>query len=281
MTGNPTPKTWFVDGHAHLYPWFSRDRAFNLAQANFERICRTAPIPIDTPKVLALADPADFDSGSDLMALTQENGVSEWRVRPSRDGTGFVAARKRDGATLFLVLGSQVRTAEGLEVLSLASLEVFQDGKPLEECVAEVRRRTGFAVLPWGVGKWTFSRGHRVEILLKQEGGPGLLVGDNSGRLDRIRRPRLLHLAEDLGIPVLPGSDPLPLAGQERKLGQYGFLLQGGFDPDAPGDSLRNALKNLRSQPRSIGHRDGLVPFLLSQVRMQVRRLETRAGRDP
>ncbi|MDP2988947.1 MAG: hypothetical protein Q8O57_00070, partial [Kiritimatiellota bacterium] len=41
---------------------------------------------------------------------------------------------------------------------------------------------------------------------------------------------------------VIPGSDPLPLAGEERYAGTYGFIYQGAFDASRPAASIRQIL---------------------------------------
>lgn len=272
-----------MDGHAHIHPWMDRDRALDFAFANFLQCCRTAGLDPASPKVLALADPVDGKGleVSEAGAANSSSARSGWTLQGCEDGTGVRARRRGDGATLFLVRGRQVRATGGLEVLALATREEFRTGGPLAETVAEIQQVVGFAVIPWGFGKWLGRRGRLVREILGVRAGEGVLVGDNAGRLARTPSPGIFRLARKLGIPILPGSDPLPLPGQERKLGSYGFTLSGGFDPLAPGTSLREALTHLGRQPGTVGERDGLVPFLLSQGRMQGRKLTRRLGGSP
>ncbi len=95
------------------------------------------------------------------------------------------------------------------------------------------------------------------------------MLGDNSGRPALSVVPRLFKLAARLGIPILPGSDPLPFPGEERKIGRYGLVLRRGFDPTAPGESLKACLTGSTSQPTVYGGRERILPFLLLQARMQ------------
>jgi hypothetical protein len=188
----------------------------------------------------------------------------------------FRAIRPSDEAELFLVLGRQVRAQCGLEVLAPATTSIrIPDGLPFPETFERIRQEVGYAILPWGVGKWTFERGRKVAEALRRDGEGVTLMGDNAGRPPYLPRPGLFRLAERSGIPILPGSDPLPIPGEERKLGSFGFVLRGEFDPEAPGASLRAALLNLDSPPRRVGRREGLAPFLRSQFRLQSRRFRS------
>ena len=68
LTPNIGTHPWIVDGHGHLHPWMSRDRAFHLAHANFRQVCQREGLPGDTPKVIALVDPTGHDSRTMLEA---------------------------------------------------------------------------------------------------------------------------------------------------------------------------------------------------------------------
>jgi len=52
----------------------------------------------------------------------------------------------------------------------------------------------------------------------------------------------LLALGRRRGFKVLAGSDPLPLAGEERRIGRYGVRVRAEFDPEAPAESVRRML---------------------------------------
>ena len=101
---------------------------------------------------------------------------------------------------------------------------------------------------------------------------PGLCLGDNAGRLELAGRPRLFQEAEARGIPVLPGSDPLPLPAQGDRAGSYGFLLPEGFDERRPAESLRQTLRALDRPPRTYGRRRDLAAFCQEQLALRLHR---------
>lgn len=279
----PTP--WVIDGHAHFYPWMNGDLALDAAHSNFSRIRRRSGLPLDGPDVLALVDPSWQRSAGGLDVLGDPRTTSRWLARTCEDGISLKMTRKADGAMLFIVSGRQVRANCGLEVLAFATTEPFADGMPFSESVAQMLQCVGFAILPWGFGKWLGYRGQKAVDALRSAPESRLFVGDNSGRPFPYPTPPLFRLCRRLGVPILPGSDPLPFRGQERKLGRYGFLLTGGFDPDAPGHALRDSLNRLSTQPRIVGTREGLVSFLLSQgIQLSSRifsKLKGRSSRIP
>jgi len=157
-------------------------------------------------------------------------------------------------------------------VLALATLEEFPDGLPFHDALARVRWSGALTVVPWGFGKWWFYRGALVESVVCRSERPGICLGDNAGRPDFGGRPRLFREAEARGIPVLPGSDPLPLPEQADRAGSYGFLLTEGFDEQHPAQSLRRTLLALEQQPRTFGRRRDLTGFCRDQFALRLGR---------
>jgi hypothetical protein len=137
--------------------------------------------------------------------------------------------------------------------------------------VAAVRAEGGFAVLPWGFGKWTGRRGRVVADYLRGA-DRRVALGDNGGRLGLAPRPRLFDDAVRAGRVVLPGSDPLPFASQTTNAGRYGCVLEGDLDAAAPARDLIDLLVRLETQPCTYGRLESLSGFLGSQLRMQWRK---------
>ncbi len=122
-------------------------------------------------------------------------------------------------------------------------------------------------VIPWGFGKWWLYRGALVEAALGRVTGPGIFLGDSAGRPQSGVRPRLFREADERGIPVLAGSDPLPLPEHAARAGSYGFLLQGGIDPGQPAQSLKQATSELRT----FGRRVSLAGCYREQLALRLR----------
>lgn len=182
-----------------------------------------------------------------------------------------MARRSPGGERLLVVAGRQVRTREGLEMLGLATTEEFPDGLSFEDALARVRWSGAVPVLPWGFGKWWFYRGGLIEALLRRPEPKWIFLGDNGGRPAVGGTPRLLREARRRGIPVLPGSDPLPLAGHEARAGSYGFLVREGVDEQQPAAALRQWLRGLAVQPPTFGGCQRLTQFCRDQIHLRLR----------
>lgn len=266
--------TWLVDGHVHIHPVFDRRRFFDAAFANFAAAARTLGLPAGTPGVLMLTESSGTDAFGELLSAVGGEIAPGWRVSATAepvsvqltpDGIGWV----------YVVAGRQIVTADRLEVLALATVETVPDGLPLAETVARVREVGGLPVVPWGFGKWTGSRGRLLADFLHHPSGWGVLLGDNGGRLDIGPVPPLLRAAQSRGIPVVPGSDPLPFTSHTERAGGYGFVLTAEADSHRPADTVVQYLLSRKDQPCRFGRLTRLPAFLLSQLRMQLR------GRSP
>ena len=274
----PLPASLLIDAHVHFHACFDRDAFLDSAAHNFAQGAAELGITRAVTGCLMLAERAG--ERWFLRWQRREDGVKfgAWDFEPTAEPSALIAHRRGDGERLLIVAGRQVRCREGLEVLGLATQEEFPDGLPFNDALARVRWSGALPVLPWGVGKWWFYRGALVEKVVCRSERPGICLGDNAGRLDLGGRPRLFHEAETRGIPVLPGSDPLPLPQHGGRAGSYGFLLAEGFDEAQPAQSLRRALRALASPPRTYGRLRDLRPFCHDQLALRFRR---RSGPAP
>ena len=260
-TTGPVAGAVAIDGHVHLYPEADLGRLFTAARDNLTRAC-----PRATAIGLLLTETARDDA---FAALASGSGVPPgWSVRSFPEDSAALEVDDGAGRPLLLVAGRQIVTAEGLEVLAPATALRFADGRPVAEVLAELHAAGAPAILPWGLGKWLGARGGRVTELFAV-GGAGLLAGDNAGRPPFWPRPAVFDRA-----PMLPGTDPLPVPGAETDVGRYGFVLEGGLDPQRPAADLAARLFALASQPAVIGRRQGL-----GQVIARQRALRRRKGR--
>lgn len=269
-----------ADAHVHFHRGFRRAAFLDGALRNFRR--GAADLRLSGPLIgcLLLAESA----GVCCFRLFREGGGEDgWSFAPTAEPESLVARRGDD--RLILVAGRQVVTREGLEVLALATAADFPDGQPLDETLDRARAAGALPVLPWGFGKWWFSRGARVARELAARRGE-LYLGDNAGRPELAgllgslwgslwgSGPRLFRAAAESGIPVLPGSDPLPLPGHAARAGSYGFLLSGALDEDRPARSLVQRVRRVRAaggRLRPFGRRSGVVRFCRDQAALRLR----------
>ena len=171
-----------------------------------------------------------------------------------------------DGRRMHLFPGSQVVTRERLEVLALMTCERPGDGAPLDATVARIREAEGVPVIPWSIGKWWGRRGRVLRAFLASPGEGPLLLGDSLMRPAGWPAPAPFRLG-----PVIAGTDPLPLPGEEGLAGSYG--IGGSVDAEDVTAAVR-ALLTAPAAARRIGGRR------LSAVRVARRWLGLRRARE-
>jgi SAM-dependent methyltransferase len=256
--------TFLVDAHVHWYDTFGPallDRAAaNLAAAAQDLALSPAAA------VLLFTESSRDHAFADLR--TGRLAPPGWSLTPSGEDRALLATHP-DHPPLILIAGRQIVTAEGLEVLALGTPEMLEVGWPLAASVGAVREAGGLPVLPWGFGKWWGARGRILSRFLESEAAAPLFLGDTVNRPAGLPRPAPFGQAARKGIFVLPGSDPLPLAGGDEMIGRYGFVLDGWLDRDRPATDLLALLAGLGRQPRVFGRLASPVRVAASQVAMQ------------
>jgi hypothetical protein len=265
-----------VDAHVHIHTCFDLPAFLTAAAWNFDRAAAGLGLGPGTLGCLLLTEAEGADAFGRLRGIAGGGAGEGWSVRATGEADSLLVGRAGK-PELVIVAGRQLALAGGLEVLALLTDAGFPAGMPLPAAVAEVRARGGIPVVPWGFGKWWLRRGAVVRAAL--EGGPAtLFLGDNGGRAVLGGHPRLFRRAEALGVPVLPGSDPLPFPDHQGRAGSYGFVLEGALPLDAPAGSLRERIGALRSQPLTYGRLRPPGRFAVDQVRMQLRRRSPRSA---
>jgi hypothetical protein len=209
-----------------------------------------------------------YQGGNDLLG---DRPTDTWDFHRTAEAESLIA-QSDENRELFLIAGRQIVTAEGLEVLALATTATYRDGIPIKELLASVQEREDIPVIPWGVGKWIGRRGKIVSTLVRAEAGKLFCLGDNSGRPLFWKRPFLFKIAESLNVPILPGSDPLPFRSEQKRGGSFGFSIDAIIDPKKPAESLRALLSNGKFEIRSFGGLEMPHRFCFNQVRMQLRK---------
>lgn len=285
MSAPPAPA--LLDAHVHFHAGFSRRAFFDAALRNLARGARECGLDAGSGVTLGLL--LTESAGADAFgAFAREAGPddggaaaeSAWRFRAGAEA-GSLWAVHQDGSRILLVAGRQLVTHEGLEVLALGCAQELPDGMGLRVARDAVIEAGGVPVVPWGFGKWWGARGRALAALIAADSPGRWYLGDNAGRPHLWRRPALFAQAARHGVFVLPGSDPLPLRGQEVKAGRCGFVLPRPLDGEPPVASVIEALRACSRQPETFGRYEGLARFGRDQVAMQLRKRRSRdvAGR--
>ena len=225
-----------IDTHVHLYSCFDMGRALGFLYSNLGALAAGTA----GQRVGLLAERGDCRVFEALVAGTGTELSAGWRVRKAVEECAVTLANEA-GGELILVAGRQLVTAERLEVLALATASAPPEGMPVAETIIGVREHGGVPVLAWGLGKWLFSRGRLVARLLATPDSGSVLFGDTALRCG-LCGGGLLARARSQGFGVVAGSDPLPVAGEERYLGTCGIVCHGRIDADRPASAVRDLL---------------------------------------
>ena len=93
-----------------------------------------------------------------------------------------------------------------------------------------------------------------------------------------MNEPELFGVARDLGVGILPGSDPLPFASEIDKVGRLGGMLTAAVDPDRPGASIVRELTAASDGLTPFGSGERWPRFVAMQIAMQARKRLGRAS---
>ncbi|HDQ41857.1 MAG TPA: hypothetical protein ENN39_12645 [Desulfonatronum sp.] len=247
-----------ADTHVHIYPEYDVALLLECACRNLDQTARQNGLPSsgNMQRVLFLTE----SSGCDWFAAAGQGRLpTGWTAKAAPLPLCLTLGHERSGL-VHCVPGRQMATKERLEILGLAMREVVPDGLSVHETLDKVQQAGGVPVLPWALGKWLFSRSRIVRDLVLSSPPDRFLIGDSAMRPSFSPWPSLMRLARTRGFGLVPGSDPLPLPGEERRAGGYALFSTTAFDPERPGAFLRGVAQD--ASARILGPRLGLVSVL-------------------
>lgn len=270
----------YVDAHVHIHKCFNLLQFFNSAKQNFNAISNKFGQRYSDNAILFLSESRGVSYFRRLQGYVKKevnkHSLGSWKIERTEEEDSLIV-RSQDKKAIILIAGSQIISKENIEILALSTVREFEDRIPLNEAVQRIIDGDGIPVLPWGVGKWFGKRGRILTQFLKENKNPYLFLGDNSGRPRFWPTPSHFRLGQELGLKVLPGSDPLPFPTQCRRPGSFGFIVEGEISRRFPAREMKNCLKNLTTSPQCFGDLENPIRFLKNQFIMQLRKIRSKA----
>jgi len=271
---NFAPKQKFtlaVDSHIHIYNQQNLTTILDSAQFHFDNaLIKQKSNP--GAGVLILTEPntkKSFQMFTDLIKDNQKPTSSTWEIQPTNEPYSLKTVEST-GKIIFIIAGQQIITRENLEVLAFPTLNTLDNDQSLQQTIAAIIKNDCLPILPWGVGKWLSSRGKIILDFINNNPDQTYFLGDNGGRPGLWKNICQFQLAKQKKIRILRGSDSLPLNGNNRMPGSYGFTLFGPFDPEFPAESLKNLLLSPDQQIADFGRHETFFHFLSDQIALHL-----------
>ncbi|WP_457575244.1 hypothetical protein [Desulfomarina sp.] len=263
------------DGHAHIYDCFDLDVFVRAAFRNFtEAAGRIQGSREQLTGFIFLTESAGLNYFAYFQTLAGEDGEYQWRVTRSQCGSLVISHPEWMALSLVLVHGRQLVTEERLELLALFCDRDLDDGMDLDTAAIAVREAGGIPVCPWGTGKWLGKRGKRLAESLSCRDENGLFLGDSGVRPSIWPFPSRLQSSGKEKTALLSGTDPLPVSGEEKRVGSFGGCLphEGIKNMDKPAHELKKLLLHRNCQVVPFGRSQHICTFLKNQLMLRVNR---------
>jgi hypothetical protein len=274
-SATPQHHGWILaDGHVHIHKQFAEDACLDWALNNFNKAAALLNLSDHIDRVLFLTE------SSSINWFAQQHMITKQGLFDQHNHYRFVITEENislcvendSSDRLFVIAGRQIISSEKLEVLALGLSADYPDGQPLRTILSDIRKNDCIAVLPWGVGKWLGTRKHVIASLLMDLPQGNVFLGDSGNRPFFWPLPAFFNRSGQQPPGNLPGSDPLPLVNQEKRIGSYGFLLQGPLDQQKPFQDLKIKIFANRTTIKTFGEPERLFSFLSNQAAMQLNR---------
>jgi hypothetical protein len=266
-----------VDAHVHIHDCYVLEEFFDHAFTNLRAVSDSLGAASDFIGILMLTEAAEedyfslFAQSAGPKKLSADSGsLGPWNFETTDESSSLVVT---DGhKKLILIAGRQVKTAENLEVLMLGTEHKLSDGQPIHNILEQGRQSDTLLVIPWGAGKWWFNRGTLMSELIRSADPEDFFLGDEGGR--PIFWPTPKHFKEALkrGFRLLQGTDPLPFTWESKRVGTYGFWLQGPLNCSKPTTSVKIFLRDHKVDLHPFGKLETPLQFFLNQIGLRVRK---------
>lgn len=255
-----------IDAHIHIQECFDLEKFFDFSEYNFQKQANRLKSE-SFVGVLCLTESSGINVFGKLKGLSdKKEKVGDWKINTTGEDNSLSATKK--SFMMFIIAGRQIVTEKKLEVLAVGLEDDFTDGKPIEKVIQHIASVGAIPVIPWGFGKWFFTRKKILEKIISDKKFP-VFLGDNGNRPWILRKSKLIRVAYKNHILNLPGSDPLPFHREIQKPGSFGLYVEEIVNQDKPFDSMYKILTT-NSHLKTYGKPEKLVYFLKNQISMQI-----------
>lgn len=259
------------DTHVHCYKFEQLPELLDHAMYNFNK-----HVPNAEAHVLFFTDGFVDRTWLKLQEMIEGDAqAGDWSFKMNSE-SGFIEAR-HDDVTVYLAPARQVNTAGRLEMLLLGCDQELEDKQPANELIEKYGEQY-VLISPWGVGKWLGKRGRVLVDLINHSKKP-FALGDNGGRpffwpVPHFKFMQKLSKASEAGLikralPIINGSDPLPITGELSRIGAYGVSFK--LSDQLSLNSVLNVLREPQQQATNFGSPLGLFQFGIARLKMILR----------
>lgn len=258
-----------VDTHVHYYPCYDAEQFLNSIHRN---LLATAEKISTSATICAVACLLDTESSSCFSELAEGRLGStielSWKVQTDHANPAVLRLSRGEDQQLTIIGGRQLVTREKLELILLGCIDPIANGQVMKELLLAYQHRYGL-ILPWGFGKWLGLRGETVARLLEQQ-DLVFSLGDNAGRPSLWNSIPQFTLAQSRGVPIVAGSDPLPLASEQNVAGNSSISLRGRLNTDKPIEDLVTKIRDRKNWLGFKQQTSGLWRTVSNQLAMQI-----------
>ena len=248
----------YIDTHCHYHPLLSFSDFFKAIVKNSKRVAQGRAVRV-------------------AICLTDMPGTHWFSELETYPATTLFSVSKVDDHTLSVRIGddtvdvycaTQVNSLEKIEVIVVGFRGTVPEGLVLEEYV-EKYGEDYLLIFPWGVGKWLGRRGDLMMSQIDATKTPYAL-GDNGGRPFWWRRIPQFIKANEKGVPILSGSDPLPVSSFQRRVASFGNVYGAEFSCCSEWITY---VKGLGQTPLVCGSPSGTFSFLAEQFGLRFQKI--------
>jgi hypothetical protein len=256
----------YCDTHVHCYDLLSFSSLLDQAHRNFSSAAginsSTANQNTEPRFLMFFTDGVKDKTWAHIhpQAVAKKQ-LGDWQLSLARDDK---LIRASNGEKLItLAPARQINSSQRLEFLLLGCDKDIADGIT-EQKIIDSYADQYLLICPWGFGKWLGKRAKVLRELLSINSSR-LFLGDNGGR------PGLWHHVphfRQARLPIINGSDPLPLTTDTRRIGSFGIHWLSAESEL----TLAELLEEIKTAtPQNYGPQLSLYRFVRNQIALKLK----------